>query len=36
MHDKYQEAAITLYATGDVELPLARLNLHRVASGVAL
>jgi hypothetical protein len=36
MHEKYQEAAITLYATGDVELPLARLNLRRVASGVAL
>lgn len=36
MHDKYQEAAIKLYAIGDVELPLARLNLRRAASGVAL
>ena len=36
MHDKYQSAAITLYATGDVELPPARLNLRRAASGVAL
>ena len=36
MHDKYQAAAIKLYAVGDVELPLARLNLTRAASGVAL
>jgi len=36
MHDKYQNAAIKLYAIGDVELPLARLNLRRAASGVAL
>jgi len=36
MHDKYQDAAIKLYAIGDVELPLARLNLRRAASGVAL
>ena len=36
MHDKYQEAAIKLYAVGDVELPPARLNLRRAASGVAL